>query len=250
MNDFCDNPHCENPSFKEVPVSVSEPGDQVRALCTICEEAYTWGVQHGGMAAKLSDLDGFMLEGGFVILAKNRQDPSQGTPFEAWAYKGPLDFRSATSVTFDLGADGSDALRALDQRLAGALATQATALTAEQMCLLVDERELATILAALRFHQAENLQGTTKIADEAIKMIATDAGVLQPLDSDEVEALCERINVNARPTAVHPAIQRIHDLLYLDMKDGQEFYDPDKNWDADVMAAIAEVVAEYIPRPQ
>jgi hypothetical protein len=49
--------------------------------------------------------------------------------------------------------------------------------------------------------------------------------------------------------AVHPAIRKIHDLLYLDLKDGRESYDPEKSWDPDTIAAIAEVVAEYVPRP-
>ena len=47
MEAFCQNPLCESPSFKEVPVSVEKPSDQVRALCAPCEEAYVWGVQHG-----------------------------------------------------------------------------------------------------------------------------------------------------------------------------------------------------------
>jgi hypothetical protein len=49
--------------------------------------------------------------------------------------------------------------------------------------------------------------------------------------------------------AVHPAIQRIHDLLYLDMKAGREFQHPDKSWSPDTLDAIAVVVAEFIPRP-
>jgi hypothetical protein len=49
--------------------------------------------------------------------------------------------------------------------------------------------------------------------------------------------------------AVDPAIQKIHDLLYLDLKGGREFYDGDKSWSPETLDAIAEVVAEYIPRP-
>ncbi len=48
MEEFCQNPLCENKAAKEVPVSMEAPGDQARALCTACEEVYTWGVQHGG----------------------------------------------------------------------------------------------------------------------------------------------------------------------------------------------------------
>ena len=50
MKTYCENPLCKNRSVKEVSVSVRIPADQVRALCSTCEEAYTWGVQHGQMA--------------------------------------------------------------------------------------------------------------------------------------------------------------------------------------------------------
>jgi hypothetical protein len=43
---------CENQSVKEVPVSVHKPEDQARALCAACEEAYSWGVQHGKVSAQ------------------------------------------------------------------------------------------------------------------------------------------------------------------------------------------------------
>lgn len=49
---------------------------------------------------------------------------------------------------------------------------------------------------------------------------------------------------------VHPGIQQIHDLLYLDMQDGQHVYDAEKEWDSDTMSMIAEVVGEYIPGPR
>jgi len=51
MKAHCENPLCESRSVKKVPVSVRKHGDQVRALCATCEEAYTWGVQHGRMPA-------------------------------------------------------------------------------------------------------------------------------------------------------------------------------------------------------
>jgi len=49
MKKYCQNPLCENEAVKEVPVSVEKPSDQVRSLCSACEEPYTWGVQHGSM---------------------------------------------------------------------------------------------------------------------------------------------------------------------------------------------------------
>ena len=57
-----------------------------------------------------------------------------------------------------------------------------------------NQRELATILAALRFHQDENLQGGRGIADQKIGVIATDGGKLAPLDFDEVDRLCQCLN--------------------------------------------------------
>jgi hypothetical protein len=60
--------------------------------------------------------------------------------------------------------------------------------------LAADDRQLATILAALRFHQAENLQGGGGIADRAIEEIATNSGKLTALDFDEVESLCRMLN--------------------------------------------------------
>ena len=257
MKEYCENSLCENPAFKEAAVSVHSPSDQKRSLCATCEEVYTWGVQHGSMTAGFDRLNGFLQEGGFVVLAKNRQDPSQGAPLEAWAYRGPLDFASATPATFGLGEDIRDALSALNIRLGssrqnGNEADVVPDNVGKPTALRVNERELATILAALRFHQDENLQAGAGIPGQAIRDIATDGGSLEPLRFEEVDELCERINLSEAGvgTATHPAIQRIHDLLYMDMKDGQESYNPDKNWDADVMAMIAEVVAEYIPRPQ
>jgi len=47
MEEYCQNPLCENQAIKEVPVSVHTTSDQVRSLCACCEEVYTWGVQHG-----------------------------------------------------------------------------------------------------------------------------------------------------------------------------------------------------------
>jgi hypothetical protein len=64
----------------------------------------------------------------------------------------------------------------------------------KQFALAVDGRQLATILAALRFHQDENLRVGPDIPDRAIKDIATDSGSLKPLNFKDVNTLCERIN--------------------------------------------------------
>jgi len=77
-----------------------------------------------------------------------------------------------------------------------AAAGQTIAARHEPTLLRVDARELATILAALRYHQAENLQDTAAIADQAISDIASDGGTLKPLHSAEIDQLCQRLNLN------------------------------------------------------
>jgi len=64
----------------------------------------------------------------------------------------------------------------------------------DAITLRVSRRELATILAALRFHQDENLQAGRYVPDQFIKEIATDGGLFRPLNSQEVGKLCERLN--------------------------------------------------------
>jgi len=194
MNEFCDNPHCDNPGVKEVPVSVKRASDQVRTLCAPCEEAYTWGLQHGQMAAEFGRVNAFLKEGGFILLAENREDPNRGAPLEAWAYSGELNFDTATPMTFGLGANLTDAIGALDHHLTGQHAPSGLSMRFRPAMLRANDRELATILAALRFHQAENLQGSGEILDRAIGEIATDTGKLTPLDFHEVEDLCEKLN--------------------------------------------------------
>jgi len=63
-----------------------------------------------------------------------------------------------------------------------------------QFALVVDRCELATILAALRFYQDENLRSGSDVSRKAIKDIATDCGSLRPLNFNGVDRLCERIN--------------------------------------------------------
>ena len=65
----------------------------------------------------------------------------------------------------------------------------------KQCTFVVDRRELATILAALRFHQDENLQNRSEIPNEVIRDIASDGGSLKPLGFDDVNRLCEKINL-------------------------------------------------------
>lgn len=56
----------------------------------------------------------------------------------------------------------------------------------------IDERELATILAALRYWQDRG--GFEGCRNEYISDIATDCCNLEPMYEEEIDALCERIN--------------------------------------------------------
>lgn len=58
------------------------------------------------------------------------------------------------------------------------------------------------------------------------------------------------LETTAARNRIHPAVQKIHDLMYLDIQDGKEFYNPDKEWDSGTMAAVADAIAIYIPRPR
>ena len=49
MQPYCQNPFCENPAYKEVPLSVNYIRDQTKAVCGACEQSYRWGIQHGRM---------------------------------------------------------------------------------------------------------------------------------------------------------------------------------------------------------
>ena len=67
--------------------------------------------------SSLLHVDELLKEQGFVVLAQNKTDPSPEAPFEAWAYRGPLDFQIARPVTFGLGADIHETLEALNLKL-------------------------------------------------------------------------------------------------------------------------------------
>lgn len=80
-------------------------------------------------------------------------------------------------------------------KLAGVLAS-------ERICNIIlkalgapqfDTRELATILAALRYWQREGASGNS-VDTEPEHDILTDGGEIEPLTAEEIDALCERIN--------------------------------------------------------
>jgi hypothetical protein len=57
----------------------------------------------------------------------------------------------------------------------------------------LDNRELGTVLAALRVWQ-----GMGQVS-QSIQDIATDGGTIEPLNNEEIDALCERINGEPAP---------------------------------------------------
>jgi len=62
------------------------------------------------------------------------------------------------------------------------------------MLLSVTPRELATILAALRYWQVSDRNTATEAPEYDI---ASDAGQFEPLDNDEIDSLCEQLNTRA-----------------------------------------------------
>jgi len=62
------------------------------------------------------------------------------------------------------------------------------------MLLSVTPREFATILAALRYWQANDRNTAAQSPEYDI---ASDSGQFEPLDNDEIDALCEQLNARA-----------------------------------------------------
>ena len=98
MKKFRENKHCESPGAKLV----------------------------------LPHLDRFLKKEGFVILARNDCDPSKGGQFEAWAYRGSLDFQTAKPVTFGIGVSVPDAIDALELLLDNSCKVNSAGLSDEQ----------------------------------------------------------------------------------------------------------------------
>lgn len=67
-------------------------------------------------------------------------------------------------------------------------------------------RELATVLAGLRYWQREGLTSCGGEHD-----IATDGGALAPLGSAEIDLLCERLNAPA-PAAAQPELASVEEI--------------------------------------
>lgn len=61
--------------------------------------------------------------------------------------------------------------------------------------LRVTRREFHTIMAALRFWQVEAIDiDSNTIESPNYQKVASNNGLCEPLDFEEVDALCERIN--------------------------------------------------------
>jgi hypothetical protein len=94
--------------------------------------------------------------------------------------------------------------------------------------LLISDREHATILAALRFHQAENLQGIGIIQDLTIRDIASNYGHWETLNSEEIDQLCERINIATKgPYSRQWRCPDCHDVVVCSYDDLVESGAPD-----------------------
>ena len=127
-----------------------------------------------------------------MVLTTNRADPSPAGPFEAWAYRGELNFQTAQPVTFGVGENIRNALTALEQQLRSRL--NSTTAAPRSTCLWMGEREHSTVLAALRLYQELSHDGKG-VSDSAIDDIASNSGKLEPLNAEEIDHLCERLNV-------------------------------------------------------
>lgn len=59
--------------------------------------------------------------------------------------------------------------------------------------LRVSAREFHTVLAALRYYQAQG-QGEPGNRSQEIEDLASNLGQVQPLTKEEIDRLCERMN--------------------------------------------------------
>lgn len=72
---------------------------------------------------------------------------------------------------------------------------------------MLDAEELATVLCALRCYQQVNGECGGDVPDD-LEDIRSDGGKLEPLDMDEVDALCERLNLGGIATAPASLLSR------------------------------------------
>lgn len=109
------------------------------------------------------------------------------------------------------------------------------------MYLNVNSRELATILAALRYWQSNNRQNAKQAPEYDI---ATDSGTLQPLGNLEIDELCER--ANCEPTALPgQMLSALERAVHNDALEGDDY-----DWVGEAQRAIdAAKAAGMEPQP-
>lgn len=73
-----------------------------------------------------------------------------------------------------------------------------------QIVVLVENREQATILAALRHYQQALLSNRPSLTD--FVEIASDGGAVPPLSADEIDELCETVNFGTEHNQVQDFI--------------------------------------------
>ncbi len=113
------------------------------------------------------------------------------------------------------------------------------------MYLNVNNRELATILAALRYWQHKGIEGPTKPHCLAEWDIAADNGTHIPLDANEIDALCERVNCDDDlPAQLLAALERAVE----DCESRNKGEEADYGWVSEAETAIAAAKAAGIKR--
>ena len=79
------------------------------------------------------------------------------------------------------------------------------------MSQVINHRQIATILAALRHWQSSGM--TSSVASSAgLQNIASDCGNIEPLDTKEIEKLCEALSSKEfRAECYRPRVAVLHD---------------------------------------
>lgn len=63
---------------------------------------------------------------------------------------------------------------------------------------VLNDRQHATVLAALRYYQIQNIRDPYSISWD-LRQIADNCGQVVPLDDKEIDELCERLNATPSP---------------------------------------------------
>jgi hypothetical protein len=115
-----------------------------------------------------------------------KQHDQRRGPYEAWPAADGGDDPTEWRIDRDRGNGTADIIAWVYTEADASMI--ADALNRRDAAVALDERETGTVLAALRYWQAVGAP-PARFVD-----IADDGGTLTPLDSGEIDALCERIN--------------------------------------------------------